>query len=122
MLIFRTRSSNAAKIIGHSGDVRRFASRNHYASYNGTAPLDASSGDQNRHRLNQLGNRQLNAAIHISAVCQTSRPGSGQDLYRRKLAERKTPTEARRTLKRRLSDVVFRHLVHDLKTSTQAAA
>jgi len=110
----------AAKIIGHSGDIRRFASRGHYASYNGTAPLDASSGDQNRHRLSRLGNRQLNASIHVIAVCQASRPGPGQDLYRRKIAEHKTPNEARRTLKRRLSDLVFRHLVQDLKTTSRA--
>jgi len=110
----------AAKIIGHSGDIRRFPNRNHYASYTGTAPLDASSGEQNRHRLSRLGNRQLNAAIHIIAICQASRPGPGQDLYQRKLAENKTPNEARRTLKRRLSDVVYRHLVQDAKSREPA--
>jgi len=82
--------------------------------------LDASSGEQNRHRLSRLGNRQLNAAIHIIAVCQSSRPGPGQELYRRKLAENKTPNEARRTLKRRLSDVVYRQLVHDAKSREPA--
>ena len=111
----------AAKIIGHSGDIRRFPDRNHYASYTGTAPLDASSGEQNRHRLSRLGNRQLNAAIHIIAVCQISRPGPGQDLYRRKLAEKKTPHEARRTLKRRLSDVVYRQLVRDQEPTKPTA-
>jgi transposase len=103
----------AAKIIGHTGDIGRFPSRDHYASYTGTAPLDASSGEQNRHRLSRLGNRQLNAALHVIAVCQASRPGPGQDLYRRKLAERKTPNEARRSLKRRLSDVIYRQLLQD---------
>ena len=110
----------AAKIIGHSGNIRRFLDRNHYASYTGTAPLDASSGEQNRHWLSRLGNRQLNAAIHIIAICQASRPGPGQDLYQRKLAENKTPNEARRTLKRRLSDVVYRHLVQDAKSREPA--
>lgn len=111
----------AAKIIGHSGNVARFADRNHYASYNGTAPLDASSGEQNRHRLSRLGNRQLNAAIHVIAVCQSSRPCQGRDLYLRKLSENKTPNEARRTLKRRLSDVVYRQLVHDHQKRTSTA-
>jgi transposase len=106
----------AAKIIGHSGDIHRFPDRNHYASYTGTAPLDASSGQQNRHRLSRLGNRQLNAAIHVIAVCQSSRPGPGRDLYLRKIAEGKTPNEARRTLKRRLSDTVYRRLVQDAST------
>lgn len=69
----------AAKIIGHGGDIRRFANRaaTPLRRYNGTAPLDASSGDQNRHRLSRLGNRQFNAAIHVIAFCQASRPGPG---------------------------------------------
>jgi transposase len=57
----------AAMIIGHTGDVSRFASAGHFASYNGTAPIEASSGENKRHRLNQRGNRQLNWAIHVAA-------------------------------------------------------
>ena len=60
----------AALILGHSGDVSRFASRDHYASYNGTAPVEASSGPKKRHRLNPRGNRQLNHAVHMIAICQ----------------------------------------------------
>jgi len=105
---------NAAKILAETGDVRRFPSRHHFASYTGTAPVDVSSGDNNRHRLNRGGNRRLNHALHIAAVVQYRMPGPGQDYYRRKRDQGKTHLEAMRCLKRRLSDVVYRHLVHDL--------
>jgi len=103
----------AAKVLAEVGDVRRFPSKHHFASYTGTAPIDASSGDNNRHRLNRGGNRRLNHVLHIVAICQIRYPGEGQDYYRRKRATGKTPLEAMRCLKRRLSDVVYRHLVAD---------
>jgi transposase len=84
----------AAKILAHSGDITRFPSRHHYASYCGTAPIEASSGDQRRHRLSRAGNRQLNAAVHVIAVCQARDPGPGRNHYQRKLTESKTPAEA----------------------------
>jgi transposase len=103
----------AAKIIGHSGAIMRFPSRHHYASYCGTAPIEASSGEQRRHRLSRAGNRQLNRALHLVAVCQIRTKGPGREFYQRKLAEAKTPAEARRALKRRLSDTIYRHLTRD---------
>lgn len=103
----------AAKILGHTGDVARFPDRDHYASYTGAAPIEASSGDVKRHRLNRAGNRQLNCALHVIAVCQIRDPGPGQAYYQRKLAEAKTPEEARRSLKRHLSNVVYHHLTAD---------
>jgi transposase len=104
----------AAKIIAEVGDVRRFPSRHHFASYTGTAPIDASSGDNNRHRLNRGGNRRLNHVLHITAICQIRNPCEGQAYYRRKRAAGKSPMEALRCLKRRLSDVVYRQLLDDL--------
>ena len=103
----------AALILGHSGDVRRFATRNHYASYNGTAPLEASSGPKKRHRLNPRGNRQLNHALHMVAVTQVAHDTPGRAYYQRKLAEGKTKKEALRALKRRISDAVYRALIVD---------
>jgi transposase len=108
----------AAKILGHTGDVARFPGRDHYASYTGAAPIEASSGDLRRHRLNRAGNRQLNCALHIIAVCQIRDPGPGQAYYQRKLAEAKTPAEARRSLKRHLSNVVYHHLLTDHRRRT----
>jgi hypothetical protein len=64
----------AARILADVGDAARFADQNRFASWTGTAPLDASSGEQNRHRLSRAGNRRVNHMIHIAAVTQL-RPG-----------------------------------------------
>jgi hypothetical protein len=94
----------------------RFPTRGHFASWDGTAPLDASSGDQTRHRLSRAGNRRINRALHIMAVVQLRHPDTdGRRYYDRRVAEGKTPMEAMRALKRRLSDVVYRQLVNDQK-------
>ena len=111
----------AAKIIGHTSAVARFPTRHHYASYCGTAPIEASSGDHRRHRLSRAGNRQLNRALHLVAVCQMRTSGPGRDFYQRKLAEAKTPAEARRALKRRLSDAIYRRISRDQQPITPAA-
>jgi transposase len=107
----------AAKIIGHSGVIGRFPDRGHYASYAGTAPIEASSGDVQRHRLSRRGNRHLNSALHGVAITQMRHPGPGRDLYDRKIAEGKTRGEARPALKRHLSDKVFATLVADAQRS-----
>ena len=104
----------AAKILGHAGDVSRFASSDHFASYTGTAPIEVSSGEVTRHRLSRSGNRSLNNALHLAARVQTMHPGPGRDHYERKLAEHKSSREALRSLKRQLAKVVYRHLVGDL--------
>jgi transposase len=109
----------AAKLLGHTGDITRFPDRDHFASYTGTAPIEASSGDMRRHRLNRGGNRQLNTALHLIAVCQIRDPSPGQAFYQRKLAEAKTPEEARRSLKRHLANVVYSHLVTDRRCRTR---
>jgi transposase len=103
----------AAIIVGHTGDVRRFWTRNHFASYNGTAPLEASSGPRKRHRLNPRGNRQLNHAIHMAAVTQIRNDTPGRAYYERKIGEGKTKKEALRALKRRVSDAVYRQILVD---------
>jgi transposase len=101
----------AAYLVGYSGDVRRFASAAHYARYNGTAPVEASSGERIRHRLNPRGNRQLNHALHIAALTQVRNDTPGRAYYLRKQAEGKSRKEALRALKRRISDAVYRQLV-----------
>ena len=102
-----------AYLIGYSGDVRRFATAGHYARYNGTAPIEASSGPNARHRLNPRGNRQLNHALHIAAVTQVRNDTPGRVYYLRKQAEGKTRKEAMRALKRRISDAVYHQLRAD---------
>ena len=94
----------AARVLADVGDVARFADRNRFASWTGTAPLDASSGEQNRHRLSRAGNRRMNHMIHIAAVTQIRLDTEGRVYYRRKRADGKKPMEAMRCLKRRISD------------------
>jgi len=60
----------AARTLADVGDVARFADRNRFASWTGTAPLDASSGEQDRHRLSRAGNRRMNHMVHIAAISQ----------------------------------------------------
>jgi transposase len=105
----------AARILADVGDVARFADRNRFASWTGTAPLDASSGEQIRHRLSRAGNRRMNHVLHVAAVVQLRHDTPGRAYYRRKLAAGKTPMEAIRCLKRRLSDAVYRQLVIDAR-------
>lgn len=105
----------AATILAIVGDIRRFPTQGHFAAFNGTAPLEASSGEVKRHRLNRGGNRDLNNVLHIAAVVQITKPTKGQAFYRRKLAEGKSKQEALRALKRQLSDVVYRRLKADAR-------
>jgi transposase len=103
----------AARTLADVGDISRFADRNRFASWTGTAPLDASSGEQNRHRLSRAGNRRMNHMIHIAAMSQIRLDTPGRAYYRRKLAAGKTKLEALRCLKRRISDALYRQLLAD---------
>ena len=82
----------AARVLADVGDVSRFADRNRFASWTGTAPLDASSGEQHRHGLSRAGNRRMNHMIHIAAISQIRLETDGRDYYRRKRAEGKKPS------------------------------
>jgi transposase len=105
----------AAIILGSVGDIGRFPTAGHFASYNATAPIEASSGDKKRHRLNPGGNRKLNHVLHIAAVTQLRYPSEGRDYFQKKSAEGKTTKEAIGALKRRISDVVYRRLLADAR-------
>jgi hypothetical protein len=103
-----------ALTLGEVGDIARFADRNHFASYNGTAPDDKGSAGSPAHCVNIKGNRKLNHAIHMIAITQIrNRKSPGRAYYDRKLAQSKTKKEALRALKRRISDVIYRQLVVD---------
>jgi len=92
----------AGRLLAEAGDVARFATKDTFASYNGTAPIDVSSGDQIRHRLSRAGNRRINHALHMMAVTQIRYPSTpGRLYYERKRREGKTPKEALRCFKRR---------------------
>jgi transposase len=103
----------AAIILGQTGNVARFPDAGHFARYNATAPIAASSALKDRHRLNPRGNRQLNRVMHVAAVTQIAHDTDGRVYYRRKLDEGKTRKEALRALKRQISNAVYRQLVID---------
>jgi transposase len=105
--------SGTARLLGDIGDIHRFRTAAHFASWNGTAPIEASSGDQKRHRLSRLGNRRINRVLHIMAIVQLRYDTPGRAYYRRRLAEGKTTMEALRALKRHLSDVIYKQMTRD---------
>jgi transposase len=109
--------SGGARLLGDVGDITRFADRGRFASWNGTAPLDASSGDQNRHRLSRAGNRRINRVLHMMAMTELRQDGEGRAYYDRKTAAGKTHMEAMRCLKRRLSDIVYARMKADATTA-----
>ncbi|MFD6163538.1 IS110 family transposase [Nocardia sp. NPDC060256] len=105
--------SSAARLLADTGDIRRFRNRDRFASWNGTAPLDASSGEQQRHRLSRAGNRKINRVLHIMAVVQLRHHTAGRVYYDGRRTSGKTSKEALRALKRRLSNVVYTRMLTD---------
>jgi transposase len=103
----------AAMLVGQVGDVLAFRSAAGFAATTGTAPIPASSGQTQRHRLNRGGNRQLNRALHIIALTQSRSSPAARAYLARKRAEGKSWREAMRCLKRQLADVVYRAMVQD---------
>lgn len=99
MGLFGIGAAGAARILADVGDVTRFPSKAHFAAWNGTAPLDASSGQQLRHRLSRAGNRRINHVLHVMAIVQIRHDTAERVYYRRRLTEGKTPMEALRCLK-----------------------
>ena len=113
----------AATVIGDAGGVARFASRDHFAAYNGTAPIEASSGNRKIYRLPLRGNRRNGHAIHMAAITQIRhRHSDGRAYYDKKIAEGKTHKEALRSLKRRISNAIYARLQADAQSAASAAA
>ncbi len=110
---------SAAELLAEIGDATRYRTKAQFAMANGTAPLPASSGRTQRHRLNRGGNRQLNRIIHYIALTQISRHPEGRTYFDHKKAEGKTTQEAMRCLKRRISDRIFQTL-RDTRTPASA--
>jgi transposase len=111
----------AAKILGEVGDPSQIRSKAAFAMLNGTAPLPASSGSTTRHRLNRGGNRQLNFAVHVIALARVRTDAETQAYLARQRAEGKTSKEAMRSLKRYVSNKVYRCLMLDARATNIAA-
>lgn len=101
----------AAAIIANVGPISRFRNDAQLAAYAGVSPLDASSGRQQRHRLNRTGNRRLNRALHIIAVTQIRTHPPAKAYYARRKSEGKTNREVLRALKRYIVRATYRSLV-----------
>lgn len=109
----------AAAVLGYVRDVHRFPTRDRFAAYNGTAPIEASSGNRKIYRLSRRGNRQLNHAIHMAAVTQISHHGTaGRAYYQRKIDEGMGRKAALRALKRKISDTIYARMIDDARHGT----
>lgn len=104
---------SAAKLIGEVAGVDRFRSRHAFARHNGTAPTPVWSSNHERHRLSRAGNRRLNAAIHRIALTQARSHPDARAYLAHRAENRATRKEAIRSLKRRLSDIVYRAMLAD---------
>ncbi len=100
----------AATIIAHTGDIGRFPTEGHYASFCGTAPVDVSSGRQQRHRLNRWGIRAINSVLHTAIITQLARNGLAADYINNQISRGKTRREAIRAAKRKLNRKIYRTL------------
>jgi transposase len=108
----------AAKIVGETAGIGRFAHEAKYAMHAGVAPIPIWSGEtRGRVRMNKTGNRQLNCALHRIAITQIGRDTLGRAYYRKRLAAGDSETEALRALKRRLARVVFNTLKNNPSTA-----
>src|SRR6476646_8264397 len=107
----------AGTVLGYVRDVRRFPTRDRFASYNGTAPIEVSSGDRKIYRLSRRGNRQLNHAIHMAAISQIRHhhDSEGRAYYEKKIAEGMTGKTALRALKRKISDALYARMIDDAR-------
>ena len=108
---------SVAELLVEVGDARRFTEGG-FARFNATAPLPASTaegpGEPVRHRYNPGGNRRVNAILHRMAVTQLRREPRAQRIYANARAAGHTKKEARRVLKRHLSNVIYRRMIRDL--------
>lgn len=110
---------SAAKILGETGRVSRFKSKDAFARFNGTAPVPVWSGNTEKVRLSRGGNRQVNTAIHLIAVTQLRSVGPGKDYLDKRIAAGDDKVEALRLLRRRLSNVVFQAMLADERARQQ---
>ncbi len=115
---------SVAELLVEIGDPRRFTEGG-FARFNASAPLAASTaegpGEPVRHRYNPGGNRRINAILHRMAVTQVRCEPRAQRIYAEARARGHTKKEARRILKRHLSDVIYRRMIRDLTARDRAA-
>jgi transposase len=114
--------TGAARLLADVGDIHRIRDKDRFASWNGTAPLDASSGAQPRHRLSRAGNRRINRTLHIMAVVQLRNSTQGREFYDARKAGGTPSMMAMPALKRRLSNVAYVHMLADQNRRAHGSA
>lgn len=105
--------TGAARLLADVGDIHRFRDKDRFASWNGTAPLDATSGAQKRHRLSRAGNGRINRTLNIMAVVQLPNPTPGREFYDPRKGGGTPSLMAMRSLKRRMSNIVYTRMLAD---------
>jgi transposase len=109
----------AAKLLIAAGqNPQRLHTEAAFAALCGASPVDASSGKQQRHRLNRGGNRQANNALHTVVLIRVRTCSETRAYIERRRAEGKTNREIWRCLKRTLARRFHRILVHELAALT----
>src|SRR5215204_7315745 len=103
----------AAKLVGEIAGAQRCATAAKLARAAGVAPIPASSGNTQRQRLDQGGNRQINAALHRVIVTRARCHQPTRDYIERRRSEGKSTREAIRCLKRYLTRRVWHLLQAD---------
>lgn len=100
----------AGRLIVAYGKPGRIRSEAAFASLAGVSPVPASSGNTVRYRLNRMGDRKLNAALHTVAMAREQRDPTTREYVARRTAEGKTRREIRRCLKRAIARQLYRRL------------
>lgn len=100
----------AAQLLSQLAGTGGFTTDAKLAAWAGTAPLDASSGRHQRHRLNRGGNRQANRAIHTIVITQHRHHGEAHTYITRRITEGKTRKEAIRAAKRHITRRIWKTL------------
>lgn len=103
----------AGKLLGEIQHIDRFPTAAALAVHGGVAPVPASSGTRERHRLNRGGNRQLNRALYTVARTQARWHPLAQAYLARKRSEGKSPAEAGRCVMRHLATAVWKAMRAD---------
>jgi transposase len=109
---------SAAILIGHTAGAERFSSDAQFARMAGVAPIPASSGKTQRHRLHRGGDRQLNRALHMIALTRSRLDPETRAYLTKKRAEGKSNREAMRCLKRHLARRFHRLLLDPSPSSS----
>jgi transposase len=110
----------AAKLVGEAADITRFRNKDAYAMWSGAAPIPVWSANSERFRLNRGGNRQTNAALHRIAITQIRMHPQAKTFIERRIGLGNNKRQALRSLKRRLSDVVYRKMLKDAQAPQHA--